>query len=523
MKGRISGIIFAIVILGFCVGDVFGESELMFQKSDAGDGLTPQQCKERTDVIGSYFEPDIPVAKLIVENHPAFKKIVKDNPYTLISTGVRSSIYSDNCGDDLEFFELHYATNVTDDSYTRIYTSLDRISYDVAEIRINQIEGKEPEPFSSQPLMLNALDWKEIQVPGEYTNSDPPIPSQTFRFPYLVNNGKINEISGTVGEITVALESKEKAHAIFALKIPRSYPYTDHDDEDAGHPGHGLELFLISDSHEEYQPNITKLDCFYEVWFSFSGNQTVTIPFRWSYLQVDWSFHGDDDVPDYCKGYTQANTNYDSLQSPLKQFKDRVELYNVVCKNNYILVTNSQEPACMTKDTARILWERGWIDKSPDIYKTNSDEKIRTEFQSKLIGDAQAKRIVEEFIKEKHLKLNPERSQDELTVTTDLTYTLLPKGYLSLIDVNYETALPTFVLPPWWEGYYRTPSWYTELQKDYLGLENHRVDDGDLYWKVSYRSCLDCISDYPIFFVDPIQGKVKKTSHVESFFIPYYS
>jgi len=527
MKNKIIGMIFAIVFLSICMTGSFGETEIVFQKPDVGENLTPKQCEERINVVGSYFESDEQLARLKIENHPAFIKIVNDYPYSLISTGVRSVIYSENCNGDFEFFEFHYAMNSTADSYTRIYTVLDRMSYDVGEIRVTQIEGTEPESelHSSLPLMLSAENWNEIEVIGEFTGSDPPVPPQTFRFPYLVNNGEINEISGSLGEIKVNLSSKEKAHAIFAIKIPRSYPYTDHSDNDAGHPGHGLELSLISDSHKEYQPNITKSDCFYEVWFSFSGDQTVSIPFRWSYLQIGWPFHGDYDVPDYCKGYTHADKNIQriSQMSPLKQFQSGVEPHNVICKHNNILVTNYQEPACLTKNTARILWERGWIDRSPEIYKINSDENIRAEFQSRLIDEVKVKSIVDDFIDQTNLKLKPELEKEELIITTDLTYTLLPKGYLSLIDVNYDTALPNYVLPPWWEGYYRTPTWYTELQKDYLGLENHRIDEGDLYWKVSYHSCLNCVSDYPIFFVNPIQGKVERTSNLDSFFMPDYT
>jgi len=504
--------------------NAFGEIEYFYEKDDVGGELTQKECEERIKVMGTHYEPDKHLAKLKVENHPVFKELTKDDAYSLISTGVRSSIFSEICDDDLPFFEFHYSTNSTDDSYTRIYTILDRISYDVGEIRIKQIEGKEPERHTTQPLMLNARNWQEIQIVGEYTGADPPIPSQAFRFPYLVNNGKINEISGSMGEIKIDLSSRENAHAIFALKIPRNYPYTDHDDEAAGHPGHGLDMEIFSDSGEGFPPNITKLDCFYEVWFPFSGNHTNTLLFRWSFLQVGWSFHGDPDVPEYCAGYSLVDEKFQDLLklSPLKQMQSGVKVFEIICKDDLTLVMKSQKSACVKEETARKLWDRGWVDKSADIYSKNVDEKLLEEFQSKLIDDSKAKRIVENFIKTTNLEFTPEITE-EVTITTDLSYSLLTKGYLSLLDVNYDTGLPDSILPPWWEGYYRTPSWYTELQKDYLGIENHRIDDGDLYWKVSYRTCLDCIADYPIFFVDPIEGKVKRTHNLDAMFIPAYT
>lgn len=67
------------------------------------------------------------------------------------------------------------------------------------------------------------------------------------------------------------------------------------------------------------------------------------------------------------------------------------------------------------------------------------------------------------------------------------------------------------------EGFYRTPNWYAELQKDYLGMSSNRIEHGNVAWEVSYRECRMCF-DYSTFVVDAITGKVIDTYKVENMF-----
>lgn len=492
------------------------ESNILFTKSDWGEGLSTRECSERFQLIQTNFEPNLDLARFKAESHPTFKKLVENKDWTLDHDGVRALRFSNHCNSDIPVFELQYKMEQTESSHTRIYVSMDYVSYDVLEISTRFVEGHYPDPIRPQPIPFHIKNWHQIQIPGEFTNSDPPIPTEMFKIPYTITNGEIKNITGSLGEIKVELSSKDEGK--FALKIPRNYPHTD---DDMPYPEQTLEIFTFKEPPlEEVNAHVTKSDCFYDVWIPFSGNSTIDFAFRISYLQGK-GFHGDNDVPKYCFAQTVVDESRDKLSmlSAHKQLESGISPYEIFCKNDMkLVVKHDEKPACVKENTVRILWERGWVARSTSIYTKYSNEEILDRFQSKLISQDEAKEIVQEYLAKTHLKLDEQINEKDIVVTADLGYALLSKGYLSLLDIDPKTGLPTDIMPPWWEGYYKSPQWYTELQKYYLGMEYERVEDGDIFWNVGYRTCLDCIADYPIFFVDAINGKVTKTMHIDDMF-----
>jgi hypothetical protein len=310
-------VIFFMISLVFT--NAFAQDATPYAKEDWGEGLSKEECQKRIDIISANFEPMLNLAKLKAENHPAFKKIVENKPYELIDTGVRAIEDSENCNSPLPSFELHYATDILEDSYARIYVSMDYVSYDVLKIHTRHIDDKfYSMPGPPQPLPFNTKNWDELQIIGEYKGAEPPIQSQTFKFPYTVVSGKINNIQSQDGGIKVELTSREDANGIFAFKVPRNYPYTDHNDEASGHPGHGLEVFTIfHNPTREVISHVTKSDCFYDVWIPFSGNVTIGVAFQISYLIGGWSFHGDDDLPRYCLQKTIIDENLEKTSGKI--------------------------------------------------------------------------------------------------------------------------------------------------------------------------------------------------------------
>lgn len=492
------------------------ESIFLFEKSDWGEGLSTRECSERFQLIPTSFEPNLDLATFKAESHPTFKKLVENKSYTLDSSGGTTVRFSNHCSDDIPAFELQYMTDKTDNSHTRIYVDMDFVSYDVLEISTRYVEGYYPDPINPQPLPFYIKNWNEVQIPGEFTNSEPPIPTKIFKIPYVAINGEIKNIEGSLGTIKVELSSKDEGK--FALKIPRNYPHTD---DDIGYPGQTLEIFAIFEPRsEEVYTHVTKSDCFYDVWIPFSGNSTIEFAFRISYLQGK-AFHGDKDVPKYCLAQTLVDESRDKLStlSAHKQLEFGISAYDIFCKHDMkLVVKNGEKPACVNENTVMSLWERGWVDRSTSVYTKYSNEEILDRFQSKLISQDEAKEIVREYLAKTHLKLDEQINENDIVVTADLGYDLLSKGYLSLLDIDPKTGLPSDIMPPWWESYYRSPQWYTELQKYYLGIEHERVEDGDIFWNVGYRTCLNCVADYPIFFVDAINGKVVKTMHIDDMF-----
>ncbi|GEM_PF-5881989 len=150
----------------------------------------------------------------------------------------------------------------------------------------------------------------------------------------------------------------------------------------------------------------------------------------------------------------------------------------------------------------------GWINQSPEIYTRFGDSKIQSRFQSEIISKERALSIVNDFIKRYTMTLHVDRNNTSFHIETSLDYISLSKDYQKLLDVDPDTGLPTQIMPPWWTNYYENPRWWTELEKDYLGLPSNRVENGYLAWTIRYRDCSECIAQYPIFSVDAINGKV---------------
>lgn len=481
---------------------------------DQGDGLTPEECQKRYDMFGSHFEPILDLAKLKAESHPVFKQLTQDTSYKLISTGVRSSNFSENCNTDLPSFQLHYALGDTSGPYTRIYMVLDNVSYDVHEIRTNLIDSPWTGMPKSEKLPFYITNWDMVHMLGEYPNSEPQRPSQVFKIPYIANNGKVNHIETHPGTIKADVSINDGG--IFALKIPRNYPYTDHDD--SVHPGHGFEPFAIEhDPVGEVFAHVTKTDCYYDVWMHVSGNRTVELGTTFSYLQGD-PMHGDSDVPEFCliKTIADDDTEYLTELSPHKQVEEGMSPYLVFCRDGlFLILKNDGSSACVSANTQSSLWHRDWADKSTDIYKKYATPQILDEFHSRLLSEKDALKTVEEFIDKTGLVLVADSSDPDFLITSNLEYDTLQRQ--SVFRIDYQTGLPFKTASPEQEGFYRTPNWYAELQRDYLGMSSQRIEDGNVAWEVSYRVCSMC-HDYASFYVDAITGDVLDTRNIDEMF-----
>lgn len=199
----------------------YAEDLISFTKSDWGEGLSTRECMERGQLISAYFEPNMDLATLKAEHHSSFKTLVENKPYRLDSSGGTTVRFSDHCDSDIPAFQLQYMTDETDESHTRIYVSMDYVSYDVLEISSRFVEGNYPDPMKPQQLPFYIKNWEEIQIVGEYTNS--AVPSKFFKIPFVVTGGQVNNIEGNMDAITVELASNGEGK--FALKIPRNYPH----------------------------------------------------------------------------------------------------------------------------------------------------------------------------------------------------------------------------------------------------------------------------------------------------------
>jgi hypothetical protein len=197
------------------------------------------------------------------------------------------------------------------------------------------------------------------------------------------------------------------------------------------------------------------------------------------------------------------------LLSPLQQFASTHDPYSIVCTPNLsLVVSTSNIPACVKNSTAVKLWDRNWINKSPQIYAKYVSPDIMTEFQYKIISKEKAVQIVQDYVKENNLTLNVNTTDSRFKIVTSLNYELLSSEYNNLLDVDPTTGMPLQIMSPLWADYYKNPQWWSELEKYYLGLDNKRIENGTLVWHVDYRECPNCIAPYPIFMVDAITGKV---------------
>jgi hypothetical protein len=271
---------------------------------------------------------------------------------------------------------------------------------------------------------------------------------------------------------------------------------------------------------DEIFAHVTKTDCYYDVWMSVSGNRTIEIGTTISYLQVGASNHGDSDVAEFCKIKTieDKDTAYLTELSPYKQVDEGVSSYLVYCKEGlYFLVKYDGSPVCVTYNTQTALWNRDWSDTSTDIYTKYATPQILDEFNSKLLSEKQALRVVQEFINETNLVLDVSLTNPDFEITTNLSY-VPSKMHPPLVRVDTLTGLPTEIVSPELTEFYRTPNWYAELQKDYLGMPSQRIENGNVVWEIRYNHCVMC-RDYATIFVDAITGKIINTHNIEKLFI----
>lgn len=199
----------------------------------------------------------------------------------------------------------------------------------------------------------------------------------------------------------------------------------------------------------------------------------------------------------------------DYIQSPLKQLESGIVPEKTICQVPLQLIIRSDDHASCVKPTSVTrLWDSGWARKSTDIYTKHATKEVLEKFQSGILSKEKVIEIAQDYIRQNNLILNVNMSKPEFRITTDLVYSILSEGYLGALDVDPKTGLPTSLMPPWSEKYYRNPQWWTELQKDYLGMKSNRIENGEFVWRVAWRECPDCIAPYPEFFVDAINGKV---------------
>ncbi len=213
----------------------------------------------------------------------------------------------------------------------------------------------------------------------------------------------------------------------------------------------------------------------------------------------------------FVEKYQTGTKTSSMLLSPLKQFKENKDAYSVGCKQNLLLVVSkSNIPACVKEATATKLWNRGWVNKSTDIYAKYASPDILEKFQSEIISSKKAIQIVQDYVKENNIKLGVNTTSPGFKIVTSLNYEVPSSIYNNLLDVNPKTGIPTQIFEPL-TPYYKNPQWWAELEKYYLGMDSHRIEDGNLVWHVDYRDCMMCIAPYPIFMVDAITGKVVLT------------
>ena len=238
------------------------------------------------------------------------------------------------------------------------------------------------------------------------------------------------------------------------------------------------------------------------------GNYTIKLRQNWG-IYDNKIILGNYTITNYGFSPTQI-TKTESL-SPLKQFKENHDAYSVSCGQSLSLVVSKTNiPACVKDSTARKLWDRGWVNKSTEIYSKYASSDIMKKFQSKIIGNQKAIKIVQDYIKENNLKLNVDTTSTGFKIVTSLNYEIPSSNYNNLLDVDPKTGIPTRIMSPW-TIFYKNPQWWAELEKYYLGMESNRIENGSLVWHVDYRECLECIAPYPIFMVDAITGKVVLT------------
>jgi len=200
---------------------------------------------------------------------------------------------------------------------------------------------------SNGNALAEDLQWHTYITIGDYRYSDPPKPNEFFIIQYRTINGS-TDVFNVEDRSFITKVNSEKS-ALFEIKIPRNYPYTNI-------RGEGREdSFSISSNgiflNSGYE--VKKTECFFSYSIQFSGNQTIQLDY--AYYTAGIPFYGDD-VPQSCIKETIF------LDPPLKQFKSGIPTDKITCKEGLELVIKSSDesPACVKPATKSKLIERGW-------------------------------------------------------------------------------------------------------------------------------------------------------------------
>ena len=187
-----------------------------------------------------------------------------------------------------------------------------------------------------------------------------------------------------------------------------------------------------------------------------------------------------------------------------------VRKIDVTCKEGLQLITKAEDnsPACVKPQTAQRLVEHGWGHISADFYTKYASQDITAKFQSEIISREKAIQIVQDYINENNLTLAVNTNSSEFKIDASLKYVQLSSsGFAFLYNVDPKTGTP--LQETSLNGTdSKNPRWWVELEKDYLGMQNKRNEDGHVVWAVAYEDCRNCIASYPMFMVDAITGKV---------------
>lgn len=263
-----------------------------------------------------------------------------------------------------------------------------------------------------------------------------------------------------------------------------------------------FQLYISSDQND-IMFNSTKQVSFTEL------NQTAII--EWEFKpQISGKYHISVKGP--IEIYVLINVKEPRNYSPpLKQIHAGRSVDKITCNEGlYLAYKKNDLPICLKFETAINLWESSWLDKKPDIYSKFIKKEISDRFHSLLISKEKALDEVQNYLDENKSVLHYEQTD---IMKADLIY-MLPSqkdySYHSvLLELDPQTAMPIELMPPWQTKYYENPQWWSELQKDYVGLQNDRIEEGVVLWKIwakasdKYHQNLDAC-----FFVDPIKSEV---------------
>jgi hypothetical protein len=187
---------------------------------------------------------------------------------------------------------------------------------------------------------------------------------------------------------------------------------------------------------------------------------------------------------------------------PLKQYKFGIESEAVQCAYGMNLVIKlDKSPACVPPTSIKRLVAQGWT-----LSQNSTAQKIQTLFQSKILNKEIAYDKAQDYLGKHKFVINTldNNTQVQMRLVYYITISF-PR-----MDVNYNSGLPMAVMP-WLDEYYQNPHWWTELEKDYLGMTSHRIEGGHVVWEIDYGWCSHCIENSPMVFVDAITGDIIDT------------